>query len=329
MSAPAKSVERPYRAAPEIARLEQQWWDENAALVAKVWELHDEVSHVARRRYLQRARQFFAAGRDDAHVVELGCGSGWVGQSICGRELRITGTDFSASQIALARENAARKRLDAFTHYQVATSGVWPSLDRAGTGILIHAFLHHLDGAELDAFFDMLHRNVPPGTQIWIYEPAFYPDPAAGGATDPAAKAFAYRAATAIVSQMSTLYRRLNLIDTDTRDRFAALFARANDAGWHLSPKEVPFQLEAFDRELARHMTVSRSYWATALVIGWVFETNLIRSSVLRLLASQTLVRLLALLDNRLVRDDEFMRSNCTAPNYGFRVWEGSLRDAR
>jgi hypothetical protein len=51
----------------------------------------------------------------DAHVVELGCGSGWVGQSICGPELRITGTDFSASQIALARENAARKRLGAFT----------------------------------------------------------------------------------------------------------------------------------------------------------------------------------------------------------------------
>ena len=158
-----------------------------------------------------------------AHVVELGCGSGWVGQSICGRELRITGTDFSASQIALARENAARKRLDAFTHYQVATSGVWPSLDRAGTGILIHAFLHHLDGAELDAFFDMLHRNVPPGTQIWIYEPAFYPDPPAGGATDPAAKAFAYRAATAIVSQMSTL---LSSTEPD-RHRYARPLRRA------------------------------------------------------------------------------------------------------
>jgi len=325
VSAPAKSVERPYRAAPEIARLEQQWWDENAPLVAKVWELHDEVSRVARWRYLQRARHFFATGHDDAHVVELGCGSGWVGQSICGRGLRITGTDFSASQIALARENAARRGLGAFTHYQVATSGVWPSLDRAGTGILIHAFLHHLDGAELDAFFDMLHRNVAPGTQIWIYEPAFHPDPPAGPAADP----FAYRAATTIVAHMSKLYRRLDLIDTDTRDRFAALFARANDAGWHLSPKEVPFQLEAFDRELARHVAVTQSYWATALVIGWVFETNLIRSSVLRLLAAQTVVRLLAQLDGRLVRDDAFMRRNCTAPNYGFRVWEGSLRDAR
>ena len=76
------------------------------------------------------------------------------GSPFAGEQLRITGTDFSASQIALARENAARKRLDAFTHYQVATSGVWPSLDRAGTGVLIHAFLHHLDGAELDAFFE-------------------------------------------------------------------------------------------------------------------------------------------------------------------------------
>lgn len=325
MSAPAKPVERPYRAPPEIARLEQQWWDENAPLVAKVWELHDEVSRVARRRYLQRALHFFATGRDNAHVVELGCGSGWVGQSICGRGLRITGTDFSASQIALARENAARKGLGSFTHYEVATSGVWPPLDHAGTGILIHAFLHHLDGAELDAFFDMLHRNVSPGTQIWIYEPAFHPDPPAGPVADP----FAYRAATAIVAHMSKLYRRLNLIDTDTRDRFAALFARANDAGWHLSPKEVPFQLEAFDRELARHVAVTQSYWATALVIGWVFETNLIRSSTLRRLASQTMVRLLAQLDDRLVRDDAFMRRNCTAPNYGFRVWEGSLRDAR
>lgn len=325
MSAPAKSIERPYRAAPEIARLEQQWWDEHAPLVAKVWELHDEVSRIARSRYLRRARHFFVAGRDDAHVVELGCGSGWVGQSICGPGLRITGTDFSASQIALARENAERKRLGAFTHYQVATSGVWPALERAGTGILVHAFLHHLDGAELDAFFDMLHRHVAPGTQIWIYEPAFYPDAPAGNAANP----FACRTGTAIVAQMSKIYGRLNLIDTDTRDRFATLFARANDAGWHLSPKEVPFQLEAFDRELARHVAVTRSYWATALIIGWVFETNLIRSSALRQLASQTLVRLLAWLDDRLVRDDAFMRRNCTAPNYGFRIWEGSLRDAR
>lgn len=325
MSAPAKPVERPYRAAPEIARLEQQWWDENAALVAKVWELHDEISQVVRRRYLRQARLFFAAGRVDAHVVELGCGSGWVGQSICGPHLRITGTDFSASQIALARDNASRRGLGPFTRYQVAASGVWPALEHAGTGVLIHAFLHHLDGAELDAFFDMLHRSVPPGTQIWIYEPAFYPDAAVDRAADP----FAHRAGTAIVAHMSKLYRRLNLIDTDTRDRFAALFARANDAGWHLSPKEVPFQLDAFDRELARHLTVSRSYWATALAIGWVFETNLIRSSALRLIASQTLVRLLALLDDRLVRDDAFMRRNCTAPNYGFRVWEGQLRDAR
>ena len=327
MSAPAKSVERPYRAAPEIARLEQQWWDEHAPLVAKVWELHDEVSHVARRRYLRRARHFFTAGRDDAHVVELGCGSGWVGQSICGPRLRITGTDFSGSQIALARENAACKRLDAFTRYQVATSSVWPSLDCAGTGILIHAFLHHLDGAEVDAFFDMLHRNVPPGTQIWIYEPAFYANRPEGRAAEGTAKPFAYRAAAAIVTRMSTLYRRLNLLDTDTRDSFTALFARAIDAGWYLSPKEVPFELNSFDRTLARHMAISRSYWATADLIGWVFEVNLIRSPALRLLASQTLVRLLALLDDQVVCNDGFMRMYCVAPNYGFRVWEGTLND--
>ena len=328
---PAKLVERPYRADPEIARLEQEWWDANAPLVAKVWELHDEVSRVARRRYLHEARRFFSAdGGADAHVIELGCGSGWVGQSLCGPQLRITGTDFSASQIALARDNAARKGLGACTHYQVATSGVWPSLDRAPTGVLIHAFLHHLDGAELDAFFSMLHQNVSPGTQIWVYEPAFYSQPPAGQANAaPAPNPAAYRLATTIVSRSSDLYRRLGLVDVDTRDRFSALYARANDLGWHLSPKEVPLDLESFDRDIARHVTVSRSYWATAFLIGWIFETNLIRSPALRMLASQTLVRLLALLDSRIVRDDEFLRATFVAPNYGFRVWEGTLRSGR
>jgi hypothetical protein len=291
--------------------------------------LHDEVSRVARRRYLQRARQFFAHGTD-ANVIELGCGSGWVGQSICGPQLRIVGTDFSTQQIALARDNAARKRLGAFTHYQVATSGVWPSLDRPATGVLIHAFLHHLDGAELDEFFSMLHRNLSPGTQVWIYEPAFYAQPPAGQATiGPASEPLAYRRATAIVARMSKLYRRFGLIDTDTRDRFSALYAHANESGWHLSPKEVPLELESFDRDIARHVAVSRSYWATAFLIGWIFETNLIKSSSLRAIASQTLVRFLTLLDNRVVRNDEFLRRAFVAPNHGFRVWEGTLLEGR
>src|SRR4051794_3007935 len=104
--------------------------------------MHDTVSRAARGQYLTRAKNFFAA-IPNAHVVELGCGSGWVGQSICGPDLRITGTDFSQSQIDLARKRARRRRLDAYTDYIVATSGTWPSLRSAPTGILIHAFLHH------------------------------------------------------------------------------------------------------------------------------------------------------------------------------------------
>jgi 2-polyprenyl-3-methyl-5-hydroxy-6-metoxy-1,4-benzoquinol methylase len=328
VSAPAKRIERPYRADPDIARLEQEWWEANAPLVAKVWELNDGVSRVARRRYLRRARRFFATGGGEAHVIELGCGSGWVGQSICGPHVRITGTDFSANQIALARDNAARKQLSGFTHYQMATSGDWPSLDRPPTGVLIHAFLHHLDGAELEEFFGMLHRNLAPGTQVWIYEPAFYARPPAADASaarpsDPAA----YRIATAIVSRMSKLYRRFGLIDTDTRDGFSALYARANELGWHLSPKEVPLEMETFNRDIARHVAVSQSYWATAFLIGWIFETNLIKSPGLRALASKSVVRALALLDSQVVRDEEFLRTTFVAPNHGFRVWEGTLLD--
>ncbi len=318
---PIKPVFRPRQASAEVNTLEHEWWNVNAPLIAKVWEMHDEVSRAARGRYLARARRFFAS-RPDAHVIELGCGSGWVGQSICGPQLRITGTDFSESQIELARDRAKLKNLEPFTNYVVGSSDTWPTLASPATGVLIHAFLHHLDDAELDGFFAMLHRNLPRGTQVWVYEPAFYAT-LAPAVSPPAALNLGRRLAAAV----SSAYDRFDLIDHATLDELSSLFARAAENGWYLSPKEVPLEIEGFDAKIASHVAVAETYWANVELFGWVSTTNLLKSDRLRQMATQTVVRLLAELDRRVASDDAFLRSHFVAPLHGFRIWAGVLTD--
>lgn len=316
---PAKPVERPHRADAAIERQEHDWWEANASLVAKVWEMQPEMSLAARRSYLRRAREFLTSGvAKPAHVLELGCGSGWVGQSICGPDLFITGTDFSSHQIKLAQERAQRFGLDRFTDYQVAKSGDWPTFERPVTGVLIHAFLHHLDGAELDEFWRMISSRLAPGTKVWVYEPAFHVGP-----DEPMPRpSRLHRLALKCVAASSKLIDAFDLLDRDTKASFLALFAEADAAGRHLSPKEVPFDLSRLSNEFAPGVKIERSYWATAFIIGWLFEANLLRSPLLRKAAAHSVGRFLAAVDGRIVKDEAFMRRYCIAPRHAFRVWE-------
>lgn len=114
--------ERPRVADPEINKLEHEWWENNAALVARFWEMETSISDILRQSYLHEIKNFFLKGRSEVTVLELGCGSGWVGQSIAGNNIRIIGTDFSESQLALARANSTRRGLDKVTSYRVSTS---------------------------------------------------------------------------------------------------------------------------------------------------------------------------------------------------------------
>lgn len=316
---PAKPATRPYRADESIERLEHEWWETNAALVAKVWEMHPEMSLAARRSYLRRAREFLTTDvSSPAHVLELGCGSGWVGQSICGPDLLITGTDFSSHQIGLAEQRAQRLGLDRFTNYQIAESGEWPNLSRPVTGVLIHAFLHHLDGAELDGFWRMLANRLTAGTKIWVYEPAFHIEP-----DQPIPRpSRLHKLATSCVSNASKIFRTFDLLDRDTKAAVLRLFEEADAAGRHLSPKEVPFDIAQLSTELAPGIQVVRSYWATAFIIGWLFEANLLRSPILRRIAAHSLGRFLAMVDGLVVKDESYMRRYCVAPRHAFRVWE-------
>ena len=67
-----------------IEQLEYQWWNDNAGIIAKVWEMHDDISWTVRKYYIRRATEFFWGSEKNVTILELGCGSGWVGQLLAG-----------------------------------------------------------------------------------------------------------------------------------------------------------------------------------------------------------------------------------------------------
>lgn len=323
MSAGALKLQRAPQAGAELNARELAWWNANAGTIAKVWEMAPEVSWAVRRAYLERARKFFLAGRERVTLLELGCGSGWLGQSIAGPSLRIIGTDFSESQITLARERAAANGLSAFCEYHVADAVHWAEDARAADGAVIHAFLHHLDDAEIDSVLRGLRARLQPGARVWIYEPAFLEadESAAGARSDPLAWLLknAVQACSALVRAGAGA---LGLRDEATAKQFERLAQMAGENGWYLSPKEIPFFRGQFTQRIERVFALRDCYWATLYLVGWAFEFNLLRSTAIRKAACATVLPLAARCDRFLCGRPAHLAAALRPPNHGFAVWE-------
>jgi len=320
MSKVPKPTRRIWESDAALDAQEHQWWNDNAAVVSSVWEMHDEVSRAIRRPYMNRARGFFQKSGSVVNVLELGCGSGWVGQMIAGPSLNIRGTDFSESQIDLASENASRKNLTRHCTYSVSSPDAPTNTDDID-GVLIHCFLHHLNGKELDGLLAGLRDNLSPGTKVWICEPAFFLSP--GEVVSPRmAIRILLACASRVTAILSWSYSTLSLTDRSVQDRYLPLADQAESEGWYLTPKEVPLDVEGFSVDLERCFEVRAQYWATVYFGGWAHQTNLLRSGTLRQVVIRTVFPFLGFVDRKLSRADAYLRSQLVAPNYAFHVWE-------
>lgn len=322
--------ERDYISDPEINTCELQWWNDHAALVSSVWEMHADISWTARKHYLLRAKAFLRSQDKPVNILELGCGSGWVGQSIAGPELRITGTDFSAAQIDLARENAKTRQVDQYCEYRLSNETDWVEPVKKADGILIHAFLHHLDGKELETLLHGIQTNARPGTKIWIYEPAFYCAPTKDNLRPTWSSRIFFRTFFTITSHLVNLlrnfYNRYHLIDHKIEDDFSKLTRDAEANKWYLTPKEIPFNVDAFSQQLTQTMEIQKQYWATISIIGWVYHTNLLKSERLRRAINWAILPLFSLTDRLLAKETDYLKKTIIAPVYAFHVWEGTVR---
>jgi 2-polyprenyl-3-methyl-5-hydroxy-6-metoxy-1,4-benzoquinol methylase len=307
---------RPLVADADLNTTEHAWWERNAALVARFWEMDPSFSGVLRRGYLSKIRSFFMEGRKDVTVLELGCGSGWVGQSIAGAGLRILGTDFSEAQLGLARRNAEARGLGEAATYRLSTSAEWPEETPACNAVLIHSFLHHLDDPELDDFLDNLKARTSPGTRIVLFEPAFYEDEPSGSPRPWTAGA--NRLAARLVARIDRDQKAQSPSDEQARAAFVQLFTDANERGWYLSPKEIPFGLEDFTRRLSDRFEVRQHGWAVIDLIGWAFERNLMSTPPPR---EHWLWPFVVRLDALVASDAAYLGRRLRRPAHAFHLW--------
>ena len=306
----------------EIDLAELEWWNENAKLISKVWEMDPKISWIIRKHYLLSAKDFFLENRKNARILEIGCGSGWVGQFIAGGNIHIIGTDFSKEQIALAQKNAEQKNLQNHCDYIVLNSDTFPENIGEIDGVLIHCILHHLDNNEIKVFFDKLKSHVKPGTKIYIYEPAFYHRESNDvPRLDLITKSLMFFS-NIIEFTIVVFSEKLRIIDTKTNNEYLLLLKNAENKGYYLSPKEIPLEINNFRIFLSQNFLIKRESWKTIYLIGWAYPINIIKMKFLRNLFAVTLLPFLSFTDNRLSKKTQYLSKEMVEPKYGFYVWE-------
>lgn len=158
---------------PVIDQLEAAWWDRNAETIEAVWAQPESIRLGVRSHYIKRAKEFFLeSSRRPLRLLEIGCGSGWVGRMIADlNTIKVVGIDLSERQIELARLNAVKAGIDSICEYRCQNlSDLVMSKDYDVACVLIHAILHHLSWQEIHAVLEQV-ASLGSETRIFVYEP--------------------------------------------------------------------------------------------------------------------------------------------------------------
>lgn len=238
----------------EIDNEERDWWNHNADMIEKIWAQNIEMQNVIRKPYLKKMKKFFLKGskKTPVRILEVGCGSGWVCRLVADENFHIVGTDFSESQLRIAKEMAVKFQKSNYCTYEMADAS---EFKKDIDGIVIHALLHHLSAKELEVFFKNF-SNLLPGTKVFIYEPAFL---------ERADKVTFYdRVINKLIRIVKTkalnIIKQKGQVDTDLENALAKVYSDADSNGWYISPKEVPFYENELESYLLPHCSLSKKY---------------------------------------------------------------------
>jgi hypothetical protein len=202
----------------------------------------------------------------------------------------------------------------------VSDSDKLPDAIKDVEGILFHAFLHHIDGSDLERLLTRLIKQLKPGAKVWIYEQAFYRPASCGGSKPAYPAAVCLKITNFIVSALPLIYYKFNLIDQTISEPFAKMMKQAADNDWYLSPKEVPFDVDAFSDRLENYVVINKSNWATIYLIGWRYESNLLKNTFFRRLVNITLLPFFAFTDHMLTKEANYLKTVLVPPVYAFHV---------
>ena len=289
---------------PDLDREEESWWNEQAEVVEAIWAMQEPVRRAIRMPYLERARRFFLEGakRLPVTVLEVGCGSGWVGRMIADRDrLRILGLDIAAEQIRMAKENAAHAGLSDICEYRAQNLADFTVKDaEAVSCVFIHAILHHLSWQEIRSVLAQL-KALGSGTRIFIYEPVYLADPERGALPESSAARRA-RSLAMLPHWACALFDRLlhPRRDTGLVKKVQHLCREAQRQGRILSPKEVVFREAEILGALGEIGEVTERYLCNFTSIPIAQYATTLRSPFLQRLFTSTVVPFSAWVDRSL-----------------------------
>lgn len=288
---------------------EEEWWDRFSPVSERVWALDDGLSGALRSGYLDRAVEHFSRGERQGRILDLGCGSGLISRHFAAAGLPVLGVDVSGEQIQQARALAAGHPNEPLIEFRVCDAAeVWAA-GETFDGVVSHAFLHHLASDELADSLARTRSILGPGGRAWFFEPVFFRE----GRLAPSA--LAAGGTRKLISSFSRLTRARRWSDEPMISRLEAFDAEAQEQGWFLSPKEVPFHPDELIAALAEQFEVERLRWENTVSYQLASALSLVSSGPIS--SGRSAVRAAARIDAALGAKGRLDRYR-GLPGYGF-----------
>ena len=313
--------ERPKKSSAEMDKLENIWWNSNSNIIEKVWVFSEDVNISYRKPYVSRAALFFKENVKESKILDLGCGSGWFGRMIADKDIEYYGMDFSSTQIDIANSKKQKVLNKNYLNYYCINDFKKINNISSITGVVIHAFLHHLYWEELYLLFDELAEILPNDCKFFITEPIYpnqnnikYISKEEENSNIEFVKAYRLK-----LDLIKNELINKNLYDTKTEYELMKLCMESNQNGFFLSPKEVPFKLNEFQTFLTKYLKIEKQYHCGVLNLETAQLIERINTKELQEHYSRLLFPIANSLDKNLLNNYYFETNQ---NNYLFTVFE-------
>ena len=241
----------------ELDEKEHTWWNTNSDLIETIWANSYQIQKAIREPYLKRMKKFFLKDAKSlpVNILEVGCGTGWVCRLIADKNFHVVGTDFSESQINRAKQESICFDKAEYCKYQLANASTF---DKEYDGVVIHAFLHHLTIDELAIFFNEFSKRRKE-TKVFVYEPVFYEPTQKAGVTEKILN----RSINLLKKIAFNRIEKTRPLNKSLLNQWKKIYDLAQEEGWYISPKEVPFYENEIHDYLNKYCTILDEYIVT------------------------------------------------------------------
>ena len=152
---------------------ELEWWNKFSPIMAMQWELTPELNTILRTDFIDDFTGFLY--KKDGHLLDVGCGNGWIARIFAELGMKCTGIDFSDSQINLAKSLSSTPGHDRIEY--LCTDVIdfnYLSAKMKFDSIIVNALLHHLSENEIIRVIKNLEGLLTENGRIYFYEPFIF-----------------------------------------------------------------------------------------------------------------------------------------------------------